>query len=108
MPDNLIVESQGVTTVVTMNRPKALNALNSAVLRELDDAISALPSSTRALIITGGGEKAFVAGADIAEMNGQTKAGAMAFGELGQRVLRRLEQLPFVTIAAINGFALGG
>jgi enoyl-CoA hydratase len=108
MPENLLVESQGPIITITFNRPKALNALNNATIRELDAAIGGLPAGTRGLILTGGGEKAFVAGADIAEMRGLSAAEARAFGELGQRVLRRLEELPFVTIAAINGFALGG
>jgi enoyl-CoA hydratase len=108
MPDNILVDTQGVITTITFNRPKALNALNSATLQELDAAISSLPKETRALIITGGAEKAFVAGADIAEMAGQSAEQGKVFGALGQNTLRKLEHLPFVTIAAVNGFALGG
>jgi enoyl-CoA hydratase len=108
MAENILIETAGTTTVITFNRPKALNALNEATLRELNAAIDALPQNTHALILTGAGEKAFVAGADIAEMSGRTREAARAFGEMGQSVLRRLEELPFVTIAAINGFALGG
>jgi enoyl-CoA hydratase len=108
MGENLLVETQGTTTTITFNRPKALNALNNATLRELDAAISAIPAGTRGLILTGAGEKAFVAGADIAEMSALPIDHARAFGELGQATLRRLEELPFVTVAAINGFALGG
>jgi enoyl-CoA hydratase len=74
----------------------------------LDAAISSLQKDTRALIITGGAEKAFVAGADIAEMSAQTSEQGKLFGMLGQTTLRKLEKLPFVTIAAVNGFALGG
>ena len=108
MYENLLVENTETSTVITFNRPKALNALNNATLREFGAALDGLPKGTRALILTGAGEKAFVAGADIAEMAGLTKEQGRAFGEFGQTVLRRLEELPFVTVAAINGFALGG
>jgi enoyl-CoA hydratase len=108
--DFVKLEVDGTTAVITIDRPKALNALNQQVLGELEQAIKQVAGNAalRALIVTGGGEKAFVAGADIAEMAGFTTAQAMAFGELGHRVLDSLEALPIPVIAAVNGFALGG
>ncbi len=95
--------------VITVNRPKALNALNAQVIRELDETLDAIDlSAVRALIITGAGEKSFVAGADIAEMSTLTKAQGEAFGKAGNDVFRKLETFPIPVIAAINGFALGG
>jgi enoyl-CoA hydratase len=108
--DFIKLELDGATAVITIDRPKALNALNKQVLGELSDAIGqvAANKALRCLIITGGGEKAFVAGADIAEMSAFTHAEALAFGELGHRVLGSLEALSIPVIAAVNGFALGG
>ena len=108
--DLVKLDVDGTTAVITIDRPKALNALNQQVLGELEQAIKQVAGNAalRALIVTGGGEKAFVAGADIAEMAGFTTAQAMAFGELGHRVLDSLEALPIPVIAAVNGFALGG
>lgn len=106
--ENLLVDTQGSITRLTLNRPKALNALNRATLLELGQALDALPADTRVLILTGAGEKAFVAGADIAEMAGLDAAGATAFSRLGHSVLGRLERLDAVVIAEVNGFALGG
>jgi enoyl-CoA hydratase len=95
--------------VITVNRPKALNALNAQVIKELDETLDAIDLSVvRALIITGAGEKSFVAGADIAEMSTLTKAQGEAFGKSGNDVFRKLETFPIPVIAAINGFALGG
>jgi enoyl-CoA hydratase len=104
----LVVE--GPVAVITIDRPKALNALNRQVLTELEQAVGQVSAdgALRALIITGGGEKAFVAGADIAEMAAMTAAEALSFGELGHRVLDSLEALSIPVIAAVNGFALGG
>ncbi len=104
----LVVE--GPLAVITIDRPKALNALNRQVLTELEQAVGqvAVDGALRALIITGGGEKAFVAGADIAEMAAMSTAEALSFGELGHRVLDSLEALSIPVIAAVNGFALGG
>ena len=102
-------EAEGAVAVLTINRPKALNALNSAVLDEINEALDAVDTDTvRALIITGAGEKSFVAGADIAEMSTLTKAEGEAFGKKGKDVFRKIETLPIPVIAAINGFALGG
>jgi len=99
----------GIATI-TISRPKALNALNSAVLDELDSAITQVGESraARALIITGEGNKAFVAGADIGEMVNLTPDEAVAFSRRGQAVFSAIERLPIPTIAAVNGYALGG
>ncbi len=99
----------GIATV-TIDRPKALNAINWQVLRELEEVLRqvAVDSSLRALILTGGGEKAFVAGGDIVEMKDYTTAQALMFAQMGHRVLDMLGSLGVPTIAAVNGFALGG
>ena len=104
---NILLEKKGLIAVATINRPKALNALNSEVLTDLDELVSAVKADAdiRALVITGSGEKAFVAGADIGEMSTLTKEGGEAFGN---DVFRAIETLPIPTIAAVNGFALGG
>ncbi len=102
-------ETEGAVGILTIDRPKALNALNSDVLNELDQAIDAIDlNAVRALIVTGAGEKSFVAGADIAEMSELTKAQGEAFGKHGNDIFRKLETLPIPVIAAVNGFALGG
>ena len=102
-------EVESAVAVLTINRPKALNALNSAVLDELNAALDAIDlNEVRALIITGAGEKSFVAGADIGEMSTLTKAEGEAFGKKGNDVFRKIETLPIPVIAAVNGFALGG
>ena len=94
---------------MTINRPKALNALNSQVLDQIDKTLDNIDlNKIRALIITGEGEKSFVAGADISEMSKLTKKQGEAFGKKGNDIFRKLETLPIPTIAAINGFALGG
>jgi len=101
--------SDAHVAVLTIDRPKALNALNSEVLTELDAAIDALDlSEIRVLVITGAGEKSFVAGADIGEMSTLSKAEGEAFGKKGNDIFRKIETLPIPVIAAINGFALGG
>jgi len=105
---NLIVETEGALLTLTLNRPKALNALDARTLEELDAALSAPMPETRAIILTGAGEKAFVAGADISQMRGMTPSQARAYSETGHRVVAKLEALPAVTVAAVNGFALGG
>ena len=98
---NILLEKKGLIAVATINRPKALNALNSEVLSDLGELVEAVKADAdiRALVITGAGEKAFVAGADIGEMSTLTKEGG---------VFRAIETLPIPTIAAVNGFALGG
>ena len=102
-------EQKGFVGVITINRPKALNALNSQVLEELDQTIDAVDlEATRCLIVTGAGDKSFVAGADIAEMSNLTKADGEVFGKKGNDVFRKLETFPIPVIAAVNGFALGG
>lgn len=102
-------EQDGFVGIITINRPKALNALNSEVLKELDVCLDGVDlEATRALILTGAGEKSFVAGADIGEMSTLTKAEGEAFGKIGNDVFRKLETFPIPVIAAINGFALGG
>ncbi|MFR8228783.1 MAG: enoyl-CoA hydratase-related protein [Anaeromassilibacillus sp.] len=102
-------EQNGFVGVLTIDREKALNALNSEVLADLDAALDAIDlDSTRCLIITGAGQKSFVAGADIGEMSTLTKAEGEAFGKKGNDVFRKIETLPVPVIAAVNGFALGG
>ena len=102
-------EVEGQIGIVTINRPKALNALNSAVLDELNATLDAVDQNAiRCLILTGAGDKSFVAGADIAEMSTLTKAEGEAFGKKGNDVFRKLEAFPIPVIAAVNGFALGG
>ena len=107
---NILLEKKGYIAVATINRPKALNALNSEVLSDLDELVATVKADDeiRALVITGSGEKAFVAGADIGEMSTLTKEGGTAFGKHGNDVFRAIETLPIPTIAAVNGFALGG
>lgn len=119
--ENLLLEvSEGVATV-TFNRPKALNALNEATLKELRSVLvwiehhaasregaTETDNQVDVVILTGAGEKSFVAGADILEMKDKSHAEGEAFARLGQSVTRALELLPQPVIAAVNGFALGG
>jgi len=107
---NLLLEQNGAVAVLTINRPKALNALNSDTLTELSTVLDELErdSSVKVVILTGGGEKAFIAGADIAQMKDFNPLEARRFAQLGQATFRKLELLPQPVIAAINGFALGG
>ena len=105
----ILYEQSGAYGVITINREKALNALNSQVLDELSATLDAVNlEEVRALVLTGAGEKSFVAGADIGEMSTLTKAEGEAFGKKGNDVFRKLETFPIPVIAAINGFALGG
>ncbi|HHY69325.1 MAG: enoyl-CoA hydratase-related protein [Bacillota bacterium] len=106
----LTVELKEAATVVFVNRPQALNALNKEVLGELDYAMTVLSEGRNAipLIITGGGAKAFVAGADIEEMADMTREEAAGFSRFGHRVFSKIEKFPSPTIAAVNGYALGG
>lgn len=102
-------EVEGTVGIITINRPKALNALNSAVLEELDATLDQVDlDAVRCLVLTGAGEKSFVAGADIGEMSTLTKAEGEAFGKKGNDIFRKLETFPIPVIAAVNGFALGG
>ncbi len=102
-------EQEGQVGIVTINRPKALNALNSQVLEEIEATFKAIDvDAVRAVILTGAGEKSFVAGADIGEMSTLTKAEGEAFGKKGNDVFRMIETFPIPVIAAVNGFALGG
>jgi len=105
----ILYEQKGNIAIITINREKALNALNSQVLDELNGALDAVNlNEVRCLILTGAGQKSFVAGADIGEMSTLTKAEGEAFGKKGNDVFRRLETFPIPVIAAVNGFALGG
>ena len=102
-------EKEDFVGIITINRPQALNALNSQVLDELNEVLDSIDANeTRALILTGEGDKSFVAGADIGEMSTLTKAEGETFGKKGNDVFRKLETLEIPVIAAINGFALGG
>ena len=104
----LKVERNEGVTVMKISAPKSLNALNSTILKEIDDFSGSLDATTRVLIITGDGEKSFVAGADISEMAHLDEPQGFEFGRLGAQVFRRIETLPIPVIAAVNGFALGG
>lgn len=105
----VLYEQKGAYGVITINRPQALNALNSQVLDELKEAFESVNlEEVRALVLTGAGEKSFVAGADIGEMSTLTKAEGEAFGKKGNDVFRMIETFPIPVIAAVNGFALGG
>ena len=108
--ETLSYQQSGHIGTLTINRPDALNALNEQVLGELAGFASAIINSTdvRVLIITGSGQKAFVAGADIKAMQHMTQQQAEAFSTKAQTAFNAIEQLPFAVIAAVNGFALGG
>ena len=109
MAEFVTYEQDGFVGVITINRPQALNALNSQVLEDLEETFKAVDlDTTRALILTGAGEKSFVAGADIGEMSSLTKAEGEAFGKKGNDIFRMIETFPIPVIAAVNGFALGG
>ena len=100
---------EGPILTLTLDRPEALNALNAQVLEDIDAALAAVDLETvRCLIITGTGEKAFAAGADIAAMANMTAEEAADFSRRGNEVFRRIETFPLPTIAAVNGYALGG
>ena len=104
----LKIEHKGGITILTISAPKTLNALNSGILKELGDFVGKLDATTRVLIITGDGEKSFVAGADISEMAHLNEPQGVEFGRLGAQVFRAIETLPIPVIAAVNGYALGG
>ena len=107
---NVLLEKKGPYAVATIHRPEALNALNSQVLADLAELLDTVEADEeiRVLVITGAGEKAFVAGADIGEMSTLTKAEGEAFGKKGNDIFRKIETFPVPVIAAVNGFALGG
>lgn len=105
----VVYEQKGAVGIVTISREKALNALNSTVLEELNATFDAINlDEVRCVILTGAGQKSFVAGADIGEMSSLTKAEGEAFGKKGNDVFLKIENFPIPVICAINGFALGG
>src|SRR5262245_7379974 len=108
--DNLLVERDGAVAVVILNRPKVLNALNTQTLTELSQAMAALKddATVGAIVLTGAGEKSFVAGADINELAVLSPVAGKEHARRGQQIFDAIEQLGKPVIAAINGFALGG
>ena len=108
--ENIRLEFEGALALLIVDRPQALNALNRQTLNEMMQALRAVAENpqVRSLIVTGSGEKAFVAGADISEMAQFSPQQAGEFSGLGQHVLRQLESLSIPTLAAVNGYALGG
>ena len=106
----LLIETTDAVRTITVNRPDKLNALNSATLDALHEAFdaAAADADVRVVVLSGAGEKAFVAGADISEMNGLPPVEGRDFSLRGQRMMRRVEKMPKPVIAAVNGFALGG
>src|SRR3954470_13656800 len=108
--DTLLIERDAATAIVTINRPKVLNALNTQTLDELRRAVLELKhdAAVRVVILTGAGEKSFVAGADINELATQTPAGGRDVALRGQHVFDLIENMGKPVIAALNGFALGG
>lgn len=107
---NILYEKNNGIATITINRPKALNALNGATLRELSQLVGEIAddNSVQVVIITGSGDKAFVAGADITEMQPLTVMQGREWGKLGQAVFEKIEKLSQPVIGAINGYALGG
>lgn len=102
-------EQQGAVAILTIDRPKALNALNPDVLADLKAAFEGIDQNTvRCVVLTGAGDKSFVAGADIGSMSTMTKAEGTDFGKLGNDIFLMIESFPLPVIAAVNGFALGG
>ncbi len=109
-PSPLLIADLGAIRRITVNRPERLNALDAATLDALDDAFAAAATdpAVRVVVLTGAGPKAFVAGADISQMNGLSPVEGRDFSLRGQRMMRRMEKMPKPVIAMINGFALGG
>jgi enoyl-CoA hydratase len=108
--ENLILEKVGQIATLTINRPKVLNALDMQTLKELERAAHDVADdcAIRAVIVTGAGDKAFVAGADIAALSVMTSREALAFADYGHAVLNLFDRMPKPVVAAVNGFALGG
>jgi enoyl-CoA hydratase len=108
--EHILIDVSDGVAVITLNRPKVLNALNAALLTDLDSALDtlAIDDTVRALIVTGAGEKAFAAGADIQELAGLSGVDGQALALHGQKIFGKLEMLGKPVIAAINGFTLGG
>jgi enoyl-CoA hydratase len=107
---NLLIGIEEGIATITFNRPKALNALNGALLDELSQALDAVAADEqiRVLVLTGAGEKAFVAGADISELARFDALQGIFFAQKGQTVIGKITTLPIPAIAAVNGYALGG
>ena len=110
MYEHLLYEENGYIATVMINNPKSLNALNTATLQELSQCIDSIEQNKniRVVIVTGAGAKSFVAGADISEMVDATPEEGRGMATLADEVFLRLEKMPAVTIAAVNGYALGG
>jgi enoyl-CoA hydratase len=108
--ENILFEIKNHTALITINRPDKLNSLNGHTIDELDEVFQSIKNNSEVfvVVITGSGEKAFVAGADIAELNKLDVISAKEFSEKGNRVFRKIETLDKPVIAAVNGFALGG
>lgn len=108
--ENIKFEKQGSIGILTISRPKALNALNTATVMELNDCVGKIEvdPEVKVVVVTGDGAKSFVAGADIVEMSTKTPVEGRTFGKIAQDVFTRIENLPQPVIAAVNGFALGG
>ncbi len=107
---NLLIDDRGAVRWITLNRPDKLNALNAETIEDLHAAFAAAADATaiRVVVLTGAGPKAFVAGADIAQMQGQNPVQARNFSRRGQQLMSRIEHLGKPVIAMVNGFALGG
>jgi enoyl-CoA hydratase len=107
---HILVEKKGRIGVLTINRPQKLNALNTEVVREISSAFDGLGEDpeVRVIVITGAGDKAFIAGADISEMQEMTPLQAMEFSREGQKTVRAIERSDKIVIAALNGYTLGG
>jgi enoyl-CoA hydratase len=108
--ENIVYDIDGNIATITFNRPKALNALNGVLLKELSAALDAVQANEdiRVLVLTGSGDKSFVAGADISELATFNALQGKCFAQTGHGIIAKLQQLPIAVVAAVNGFALGG